>query len=110
MVNLIKVFDLIEKDHVNGYLYLKNHSYLWDCLLHNKVFGVMDGSHIPNTMQGSGSFALAERYDIQHAVKGGSKCYMTHGMSSQTAEHYGVIGMFVMIIVLGENMGNQQEM
>ena len=44
--------------------------------------------------------ALRLRDDITHGIKGGAKCHLTHEMTSQTAEYYGVIGFLTMIIIL----------
>ena len=49
--------------------------------------------------------ALRLRDDITHSMKGGAKCHLTHEMTSQTAEHYGVIGLITMIIVLNTKYG-----
>ena len=78
---------------------------LWDMLQGNEIVGASDGSHIPNTMIGSGGFILSDKNDLTHHIKGGSKCYLTHEMTSQTTEHYGIIGLITMIIVLNTKYG-----
>ena len=44
---------------------------LWDMMQHNELVEATNGSHVPNSMMGSGGFIITERDDITHI-------YITH--------------------------------
>ena len=78
---------------------------LWQYLQSGQLIGATDGTHIPTAMVACGAFILAYKLDLDLCVKGGSKCRYTHEMSSQTSEHYGVIGIVVMLIIFTVKYG-----
>ena len=78
---------------------------LWQYLNTSQLIGATDGTHIPATLVACGAFILAYNDDINLNIKGGSKCRLTHKMSSQTSEHYGAIRIIVMTIILSVKFG-----
>ena len=66
-----------------------------------------DGTHTPDTMEGAGA-AIATKYDnCDNTIQIGAQCASEHGMTSLTAEQYGLISGFLIIHLMILKYGRQ---
>ena len=73
----------------------------WQSLSLNKTHIATDGSHIPETSLGAGAAVMAIEEDGEPKyIWVGSKCSDVEGMSSLTAEQYGIISALLLLHII----------